>query len=676
MTTVSGLFNEAKLVGEGSTVSILERLRRANANVESSDPKLAIEVSVAVRALQPESLPYTLGAQPESIIHRTQRPVLTVANDTALLELDAASEIWRQRLTDAQNHLTKAIRAVGRIEVANHALAWVGTGWLIDQDIVVTNRHVAQEFVTRRGEQFVFRQGFDGASVAPSIDLVCERDRVGPQFALEEALHVEPDDGPDVAFLRVVPIADHGLPERIDLAPWTPNPDRQVVVIGFPARDYRVPDLALMAEIFGQVFDCKRVAPGQVRKTESGLLMHDCSTLGGNSGSVVLDLATGLAVGLHFRGRFLDTNYAVLAATVGDLLASRCRRSQAAWAGSASLATGVDDVTTATFPPPVRVEPSTAATPTAAAPQAKTPPGRHDASYLPPVVDDEDPVDGGEGEARPEDYQDRPGYLPNFVGENVPLPDIHADGDVLRFWLDGVKEQELRYQHFSVVMSQSRRLCWFSAVNIDGGRTRAAARPAWRRDPRIERDAQVLRECYGNQPRFSRGHMTRREDPIWGERADAIRGGADSMHVTNAVPQIQPFNAGIWLQLENYALENAREDRMKISVLTGPVLATTDPVRYGVQIPVTFWKVIVFIHEGTDVPCATGYLLDQSSFLSDEEFVYGKHQTAQVPLSQIERRAGLSFADNLRRLDPLERDDGGDESVAKPLRRVGEIRFR
>ena len=52
--------------------------------------------------------------------------------------------------------------------------------------------------------------------------------------------------------------------------------------------------------------------------------------------------------------------------------------------------------------------------------------------------------------------------------------------------------------------------------------------------------------------------MTRREYPIWGTPEPAVRGNADSMHVTNAAPQMQPFNGGVWLELEDYALQNAR----------------------------------------------------------------------------------------------------------------------
>ena len=42
--------------------------------------------------------------------------------------------------------------------------------------------------------------------------------------------------------------------------------------------------------------------------------------MGGNSGSVVIDLDSGKAIGLHFSGSFLTTNYAVRADVVKQLL--------------------------------------------------------------------------------------------------------------------------------------------------------------------------------------------------------------------------------------------------------------------------------------------------------------------------------------------------------------------
>jgi len=243
--------------------------------------------------------------------------------------------------------------------------------------------------------------------------------------------------------------------------------------------------------------------------------------------------------------------------------------------------------------------------------------------------------------------------------------------DVLTFPWKGRQESVLTYEHFSVVMSRSRRLCIYSAVNIDGGTPRRFPRPPWRFDGRIPISQQIKEECYGNEPLFARGHMTRREDPIWGTPKEAALGNSDSMHVTNTVPQMQPFNAGIWLALESYALENARTDKMRISVFTGPFLRADDPVREGVRIPRSFWKVIAFIHDGTRKLCATGYTMSQEDFLRDEEFVFGKHKTSQTRIADIERDAGLSFG-QLSKLDPLKR---GERGLTAPLTDPSQIRF-
>ena len=62
-------------------------------------------------------------------------------------------------------------------------------------------------------------------------------------------------------------------------------------------------------------------------RVEQTRVWHNCTTLGGNSGSVVLDLDKGNAIGLHFSGSFLATNYAVRADIVkkmlGDVRAGR-----------------------------------------------------------------------------------------------------------------------------------------------------------------------------------------------------------------------------------------------------------------------------------------------------------------------------------------------------------------
>ena len=47
-------------------------------------------------------------------------------------------------------------------------------------------------------------------------------------------------------------------------------------------------------------------------------MTHDCSTLGGNSGSAVIDVNSGDVVALHFAGEYLKQNYAVPMADLAE----------------------------------------------------------------------------------------------------------------------------------------------------------------------------------------------------------------------------------------------------------------------------------------------------------------------------------------------------------------------
>jgi endonuclease G len=607
----------------------------------STDRALADEIR-AIRGSRsfPSSGSRSLPASVRNIVLRVGRPVLAIVGNAARLEFtDSESAVWRARLQASAPLLTRAAQAVGRIEVTGlPGYSFVGTGWLVDKNTVVTNRHVAQTFGRRTRAGFTFKQRSRTRPMTADIDFLEETGRLAErEFPIVEILHIEDESGPDFALLRIENRAGPDtLAPPIPLAVSSVKPEQQVAVIGYPARDSRVPDAQLMQSIFGDVYDKKRLAPGQITKAQKDLVFHDCSTLGGNSGSVVLDLATGQAVGLHFAGRFLEANYAVPAAVVAARLEQALR------------------------PRPGR-------------PPGRPPQGAKPGKPVKPTAPPAGTSSGGDliVESVPEDYVRRTGYSPTFVGPKIPLPVVKHTKDVLTFPWKGRQESVLKYQHFSVVMSRSRRLCIYSAVNIDGRSPRRGKRPSWRLDGRIPASQQIREECYGNEPLFARGHMTRREDPIWGTPEQAELGNADSMHVTNTVPQMQPFNAGIWLALESYALENAREDKMRISVFTGPFLRADDPVREGVRIPRSFWKVIAFIHDRTRKLCATGYTMSQEDFLRDEEFVFGKHKTSQTRIADIERDAGLSFG-KLAGLDPLK---GGERGLAAPLTDPSQIRF-
>jgi endonuclease G len=667
----------------------LARLRRFNAWVRGSDKELAEESADLGRpdivevSGHPEVIDRAI--ELESIVLRRERPVLAIRDNIPKLEFSTAtdSQIWKERLERAQPLLEAASRAVGRIELKGGRLDWVGTGWLVADNVMVTNRHVANEFARRKGEGFIFRTGSDGL-ISASIDFLQEIDNPAMLvFDLGRPLHIEEEPGPDISFFEVeVAGGERTLAKPIDLAA-EPAESKNVVTIGYPAYDSRIPEPNLMEDIFGKVYNKKRLAPGAVTRVEAVRLLHNCSTLGGNSGSVVFDFKSGEALGLHFSGSFLATNYAVRSDVVKTFLSDV--RSGRTHAGRPARTASPRDVPAesdhsrrsvrgsriVTVPPTVTMSLGDAA--------------RQQPRYASPQTDNgTDSVNGEEAVAT--DYRDRKGYARDFLGKKyrVELPSVHRKADdVLDFEYGGKPEIVLRYEHFSVVMSRSRRMCFFSAVNIDGNQSKKSARVGWKWDPRIPKSQQIMNECYGNPPKFSRGHMTRREDPGWGRPATAKRGNEDSMHVTNTTPQMQAFNSPIWLALEDYALQHAREDEMKISVFTGPYFGARDPVMYGVRIPLAFWKVIAFIHDETGKLCATGYEMNQKQTLEpEEEFVYGEFTSphlgtaTQVPIRSIEAGCGFNFG-ALASIDPLAADEEGlgDDGPRAPLWALEQIRF-
>jgi hypothetical protein len=124
--------------------------------------------------------------------------------DQAVLEFqnEAESTTWKERLTDAKQFLDSAIQSVGRIELTGSEYDWIGTGWLVHDNILVTNRHVANEFAERKGEGFTFRMGSDGAMTA-SVDFLQEIGNTDTLvFKLVRPLFINAE-GPDVSFFEI-----------------------------------------------------------------------------------------------------------------------------------------------------------------------------------------------------------------------------------------------------------------------------------------------------------------------------------------------------------------------------------------------------------------------------------------------------------------------------------------
>jgi S1-C subfamily serine protease len=273
--------------------------------------------------LRPEAF-FPPKPMPESIVLAHLRPVLIIRDNKIVPEFSGPEvAVWKDRLMLKESVLNAVIPSVGRVEINNNAVYnWVGTGWLIDTDIIVTNRHVADIFCKNK-EGFSFKVGYPSGFQTPKIDFLEEDQRTTQlEFDVDSVLWIAENDPkqPDVAFMRVKRAQNAlPLPKFIELAD-TIEEGEVVVTIGYPARDPNIPDQEVVLSIFGNVYDKKRLAPGEIVKVGDRELEHDCSTLGGNSGSAVISLLTGKAVGLHFAGLYLQSNFAVPSFILKDLL--------------------------------------------------------------------------------------------------------------------------------------------------------------------------------------------------------------------------------------------------------------------------------------------------------------------------------------------------------------------
>lgn len=275
--------------------------------------------------------------------------------------------------------------------------------------------------------------------------------------------------------------------------------------------------------------------------------------------------------------------------------------------------------------------------------------------------------------SEPSLFEGREGFDQKHVGFDVelPVPKGRLKQDVLP--VGGDASGRLDYQHFSVVMSGSRRVAMFVAVNIEGARSASIPRSkdTWYLDGRIPVEAQIGEELYvGN--RLDRGHLVRREDPNWG--ADARVANADTFHFTNCCPQMDIVNQKTWLGLENYILRNARAWKERCTVFTGPVLGKNDVKYRGVLIPKAFWKVVAFLTDDGE-PAATAYVVEQKEELKELEAAFGAYKTYQRSIKFIQALTGLSFGE-LSKYDGFSNEEVATETtIAAELRSPADIRL-
>ena len=593
----------------------------------------------------------------EAIILPRNRPAVFVRGGF----YDDFADPWHSlNAASVKSRIASLLPLVGRIEVPmSPILPYAGTGFMVGRGLIATNRHVAQLFSRGLGLKIGYHAGDAAIDFKRQIDTP-DNDR-SAYFSVRAVEMIHPHW--DMALLRV-----DGLPADKILRLSVKSPeellDRNVIVIGYPARDERG-DMAVQDRVFNRVYNVKRLQPGVIRtcakiqsfENEVNALTHDASTLGGNSGSAIIDLDTGDVVALHFAGEYLKANYAVpmhelardsrIAPKLNfEGVISLTNDWEPAWRSTEEpeaikIAAPVDTVVGVQLQStPTHADVASHGGKTVAwtiplyvsvaigRPSDGLPPGAASTSVTP--ISEGEPSE--EAVVIDQDYSDRRGYEPNFLETiDVALPRMSdlMEQDTSQVRIDSRKNGnrfELAYHHYSVYMNKRRRTAWFSAANVDGDQRPDIGKrqgDRWYTDPRIPSLEQLGQDAF--ESGIDRGHLTRREDTAWGPDIEsALKANNDTFHFTNCSLQAAPFNRGKdrWQGLEQFLLErHAKKEKRRLVVITGPLFAPNDPVyrnnrmNYSVRCPLQFWKVCILVRQdGT--PSATGFLLGQEDIQS------------------------------------------------------------
>ncbi|MEP2030203.1 MAG: serine protease [Paracoccaceae bacterium] len=257
------------------------------------------------------------------------RPSLLVQNNRVETD-DLRLGDWNGSVSDFTAEIERAARATARVVIAGDLSpnSVAGTAWMIAPGLAVTAKHVVEGAFVRHGDDWVNRfnapvtLNFDveaNAPATPGIKVSAVRwyspDTIGFRLDLANldmaVLELE-TEGP----------APLSLAANLEFPPGEP----MIHVIGHPKQPLAFGNTTsdvfeqIRARVFGDTFGVKRWSPGILQIGPGSLpedinnhvMTHDASTLGGNSGSPVLDLVSfgDRAVGLHYGGYFEDKNYA------------------------------------------------------------------------------------------------------------------------------------------------------------------------------------------------------------------------------------------------------------------------------------------------------------------------------------------------------------------------------
>lgn len=258
----------------------------------------------------------------EAIVQLTGRPAMRYKNGVVQNPPndEGDNERWRTLVAVARSKINRASASVGQIarKLGDGTTEPVGTAWRIGENLVVTNRHVAEAFAAD-SSLAPSRWKYDPNKPGVVNFTVTDEAMKTIRFDVAELVYCAEEESVDLAVFRLkagegtlpsplpLDFAPESIGREIEVAGVGRFQGEEIYVVGHPFRPMAT---SATASVFGIADGFKRCSPGLVTTISKfeHAFEHDCSTLGGNSGSCVLTVARHKVVGLHYGGVMVNAN--------------------------------------------------------------------------------------------------------------------------------------------------------------------------------------------------------------------------------------------------------------------------------------------------------------------------------------------------------------------------------
>jgi V8-like Glu-specific endopeptidase len=240
------------------------------------------------------------------VITDGSRPSFLIKNN----QIDTTSSPitdWGEMLTARKDYLDFAIGCVGRIDSFGTK---IGTGFLIAKNLILTNKHVLEAISNNYQNNWAIYKG-------ANIDFGFEFKGIKSQnkcqlksvvFCGDKEINGKLDHkNLDIALIEIENNKNilNYLPLNLN-SNWA-NDEQTIFTIGYPTTSEGY-SYSLLDLLFKSQFGFKRISPGRIQSNIDTSLppwtfSHDATTLGGNSGSVIILLNDEkISAGIHYGG--------------------------------------------------------------------------------------------------------------------------------------------------------------------------------------------------------------------------------------------------------------------------------------------------------------------------------------------------------------------------------------